>query len=53
MGTLILWLVCAIAGGLIYQQKNRPFVKGFFWGLLLGIIGVIVTLVKTPLKNKQ
>lgn len=49
---LILWLVCGIASGMIYQHKNRPFAKGFLWGLLLGIIGVLVTLIKTPLKAK-
>lgn len=51
METLILWIVFAIAGGMIYQSKNRPFINGFLWGLFLGIIGVIVTLVKPSLKE--
>lgn len=49
MGTLILWIVCGIAGGMIYQSKNRPFIKGFLWGFLLSIIGLIVTIIKKPL----
>ena len=49
MEALIFWVVCGIAGGMIYQSKNRPFVKGFLWGLLLGFIGVIVTLCKSKI----
>ena len=49
MEALILWVVCGIAGGMIYQSKNRPFIKGFLWGLLLGFIGVIVTLCKSKI----
>ena len=48
----IIWLLCAIGGGLIYQSKNRPFGKGFLWGLLLGIIGVIVTLCKSKIETE-
>ena len=49
MGVLILWVVCGIAGGMIYQSKNRPFVRGFLWGFLFSIIGLIVTLSKSKL----
>ena len=49
METLIFWVVCGIAGGMIYQSKNIPFVKGFLWGFLLSIIGLIVTIIKKPL----
>ena len=49
MEALILWVVCGIAGGMIYQSKNRPFVRGFLWGFLFSIIGLIVTLSKSKL----
>lgn len=51
METLILWIVCAIAGGVIYNSKNRPFINGFLWGLLLGVVGLIVTIAKPSLKE--
>lgn len=50
---LLVILACALAGGFIYQSKNRPFGKGFLWGLLLGFIGVIVTLCKKTLVKSQ
>lgn len=52
METLVLWVVCGIAGGMIYQSKNRPFIKGFLWGFLLSVIGLIVTIAKSSLKEK-
>ena len=51
MEALVLWVVCGIAGGAIYQSKNRPFIKGFLWGLLLGVVGLIVTIAKPSLKE--
>ena len=51
MEALALWVVCAIAGGMIYQSKNRPFINGFLWGLLLGVVGLIVTIAKPSLKE--
>lgn len=51
METLVLWVVCGIAGGMIYQSKNRHFIKGFLWGLLLGFVGVIVTLCKSRINT--
>jgi uncharacterized membrane protein YeaQ/YmgE (transglycosylase-associated protein family) len=53
MEALILWVVCGIVGGMIYQSKNRPFVRGFLWGLIFGVIGIIVTLVKKPLEEER
>ena len=49
MEAIILWVVCGIAGGMIYQSKNRPFVRGFLWGFLFSISGLIVTLSKSKL----
>lgn len=51
MEVLLLWTAFAFIGGLIYQGKNRPFINGFLWGLLFGVIGIIVTLVKKPLEK--
>lgn len=53
MEALIFWVVCGVAGGMIYQSKNRPFVNGFLWGLLLGVVGLIVTIAKSSLKENQ
>ena len=51
MEALILGIICGIAGGIIYQSKNRPFINGFLWGLLLGVIGLIVTIAKPSLEE--
>ena len=51
MEALVLWVMCGIAGGMIYQSKNRPFIKGFLWGFLLSVIGLIVTIAKPSLKE--
>lgn len=53
MEALIFWVVCGIAGGMIYKSKKRPFVKGFLWGLLLGLVGVIVTLCKSKINTTE
>lgn len=37
METLIFWVVCGIAGGMIHQSKKRPFIKGFLWGFTFRI----------------
>ena len=43
MGYLVLWIVCAILGGMIGSSKGRGG-AGFMLGLLLGPIGVIVAI---------
>ena len=48
---IIIWLLCAIGGGLIAQSKNRSFAGGFICGLGLGIIGLIILLCQSN-KNK-
>ena len=53
MEVLVLGIVFAIIGGFIYQGKNRPFINGFLWGLIFGVIGIIVTLVKKPLVKES
>jgi hypothetical protein len=47
---IIIWLLCAIGGGLITQSKGRSFIQGFGLGFALGIIGIIIALC---LKNKK
>lgn len=51
MELIIFSIICGIAGGAIYNSKNRPFINGFLWGLLLGVVGLIVTIAK-PTLNK-
>ena len=53
MEALVLWVVCGIAGGMIYQSKNRPFIKGFLWGFLLSVIGLIVTIAKPSVRERR
>lgn len=45
---IIVWGVCGIAGGLIWQSKGGPLGYGFLMGVLLGPIGVVAALVMTP-----
>jgi hypothetical protein len=46
METIIIWaiifIVCAFVGGNITSSKGRSYNEGFLFGLLLGIIGVII-----------
>ena len=52
MELIIFSIICGIAGGAIYQSKNRPFINGFLWAFLLGLIGLIVTVAKPTLKEQ-
>lgn len=50
----IIWLlICGVIGGFIYQSKNRPFQNGFLWGLLLGVLGVIITICKNSYRRNS
>jgi len=51
--TFLLCLAFGVAGGMIYNNKNRPFMNGFLWGFLLGLIGLIVTLCKSEKPKVQ
>ncbi len=51
MELIIFSIICGIAGGAIYNSKNRPFINGFLWAFLLGLIGLIVTVAKPTLKE--
>lgn len=39
---VIVWLLCGLAGVLIFQDKNRPRLLGLALGLTLGIAGVVI-----------
>lgn len=41
--TVLWWMACALTGAIVGYRKGRVSV-GFFWGLLLGPVGVIVVL---------
>jgi len=51
MELIIFSIICGIAGGAIYNSKNRPFINGFLWAFLLGLIGLIVIIAKPTLKE--
>ena len=46
MEIVVLWLVMALIGALIGQNKGRP-VEGFFAGLLLGPLGLIFIIARS------
>jgi len=56
-GIGIFWLICGLIAAYIYSNKGRSRTAGFFGGLLLGPIGIILALItpkdKSALENKQ
>jgi DNA-directed RNA polymerase subunit RPC12/RpoP len=48
---IVIWLLCAIFGAVIAQQKGRSGVEGFFLGALLGLIGVAIVALLPSEKN--
>ncbi len=44
----IIWLGCGIAAGHIHQQRGRSMETGFWAGVLLGPLGVLLALVSKP-----
>ena len=44
-GLVLFWFICAFVAGIISSAKGRSFSQGFFWGLALGIFGIIVVVV--------
>lgn len=49
MTFLVIWLICAIVGGLIGNGKGRK-VEGVVLGGLLGLIGILI-IVLLPAKD--
>jgi hypothetical protein len=47
---IVVWCICGIAAALISQSKNRNPLTGAFWGLGLGIIGVLVVACQAKLE---
>jgi len=46
-GIAVVWLICGLLAGYLYQNKGRSGATGFIGGLLLGPLGIILALV-TP-----
>lgn len=44
MEVLLFWIICGIIAGVIGSQKDAGCL-GFFWGVLLGPLGIIVAIV--------
>jgi hypothetical protein len=47
---IIVFCTCGIAAGLISQSKNRNPLNGAFWGLGMGVIGVLVVACRSKLE---
>lgn len=43
-GLLLLWIICAFLGGFVAEMRGGSAWGGFFLGLLLGPIGVIIAI---------
>ena len=41
-GLVVIWLICAIVGGLVGQNKKMGSTSGFLLGGLLGLIGLAI-----------
>ena len=50
---LVIGLVCAIAGALVAQSKNRSPLVGGLAGLLLSVVGVAIVALLPKLEEKQ
>lgn len=49
----ILWIICAIASGIVGHSKSRP-ILGWVLGIFLGFVGLIITaLLPTNQKRKE
>lgn len=41
------WVLCAFVGWAIGAEKGRAL-DGFFWGLIFGVVGIIIAAVMKP-----
>lgn len=48
---VIIWVVCGIAAGALYQGKGGSAVAGFLMGLIFGPLGILIVLVVKPNKG--
>jgi hypothetical protein len=46
--TLVLWLVCGIAAGMLNESKGHSKTNGFVIGLIFGIFGVLYVVFRGP-----
>ncbi|OQX61140.1 MAG: hypothetical protein B6I38_09665 [Anaerolineaceae bacterium 4572_5.1] len=44
---IVIWIICGVVAGYIYKQRGRSQGIGFFGGVLLGPIGIILAVI-TP-----
>lgn len=49
---LIIWIICGLIAGYLYQQRGRSQGLGFLGGFLLGPIGIILALLSPSQKYK-
>lgn len=46
---ILIWIaVWGVASGAVYQARGGTFGGGFWWGALLGFIGLVIVVVKAP-----
>ncbi len=50
---IVIWFVCAIVSAAIADGKGRNPFGGFFYGLIFGVLGVIITLLMKPSLEHQ
>lgn len=48
MVVVVLWIVCAVAGALLAQERTGEAAGGFLLGFLLGPIGLLIILARKP-----
>jgi RNA polymerase subunit RPABC4/transcription elongation factor Spt4 len=48
MEYLVIWLICGLIAGVVFQNKGQPGCTGFLIGFLLGPLGIILALVSKP-----
>jgi hypothetical protein len=47
-GVFVFWLICGLIAGYIYSRRGRSGLSGFFGGLILGPLGIVLALVSSP-----
>lgn len=50
VGTVVVWLICAICCSIIARKKGRSAVGWFFCGFFFGLIGLIIVCCLSSIK---